>query len=189
MSAAFGTLIERLVGAQVYFAPDGSLIGASAAAISATAKPATPATSYLDYSLGRVTQITPDVKTKDTTREWAASTGGYRQRTDKKVIESAFTFSCVDIAPQLFDQLMFGLAALAAVGSQQVFANSKRYVDGWFYVKLINEAGVAPAVIEFHARLTIDKMPTFKNDPVDAEWRVQHLADGGALDTLTTLVG
>ncbi len=189
MAAAFGTLLERLPGAMIYFAPDGSLIGASSAAISATAKPATPATSYLDYSLGRVNQVKYDKKTKDTTREWASSTGGYKQRTDVKVIEDAFLATMIDYAPQLYDQLAFGLSALAVAGSQQAFAAGNRYKDGWFYMLVKNEAGTAYATVEFHGRLSLSETPDFKNEPGSPVWRISHLADGGALDTVTSAVG
>ena len=189
MPAAFGTLIERLVGAQIYFAPDGSLIGTASAAISATAKPATPATAYLDYNLGRVNTVKYAPKTKDRTREWASATGGYKERTTKVVTEDAMDVTLVEYPPQLFDQLMFGTAALAAVGSQQAFEKANRYKDGWLYMKRINEAGVVIGIIEIHARLSIDTPPEDKNEPGSPVIHLVHLADAGALDTITFAVG
>jgi hypothetical protein len=189
MPAAFGTLIERLVGAQIYFAPDGSLIGTAAAAISATAKPASPTTAYLDYNLGRVNTVKHAPKTKDRTREWANSTGGYKERTTKVVVEDAMDVTLVEYPPQLFDQLMFGTAALAAVGSQQAFEKANRYKDGWLYMKRINEAGVVIGIIEIHARLSIDTPPEDKNEPGSPVIHLVHLADAGALDTITFAVG
>lgn len=189
MSAAFGTLIERLYGQTVFFAPDGAMIGTAGAAISATAKPATPSTAYPDYSLGRVSVADYDVKTKDYTRVWCAPTGGQKQRTDKKVIEDAFTFATIDFPPQLYDQFMFGTAGLAVVGSQTLWASGARYKDGWFYSKLINDSGVAFAVLEFHGRLAINKFPKINAEPAIAEWRIADLGDGAALNTITTLVG
>ena len=189
MPAAFGTLIERLVGAEIFFAPDGSLIGTASAAISATAKPASPTTAYLDYKLGRVNTVKYVPKTKDRTREWASSTGGYKERTTKVVVEDAMDATLVEYPPQLFDQLMFGTAALAAVGSQQAFEKANRYKDGWLYMKRINEAGVVIGIIEIHARLSIDTPPEDKNEPGSPVIHLVHLADAGALDTITFAVG
>ena len=189
MPAAFGTLIERLVGAEIFLAPDGSLIGTASAAISATAKPATPATAYLDYNLGRVNTVKYAPKTKDRTREWASATGGYKERTTKVVTEDAMDVTLVEYPPQLFDQLMFGTAALAAVGSQQAFEKANRYKDGWLYMKRINEAGVVIGIIEIHARLSIDTPPEDKNEPGSPVIHLVHLADAGALDTITFAVG
>ena len=189
MSAAFGTLVERLVGCQVYFAPDGALIGAASAAISALVKPATPATAYVDYSLGRVTQLKYEPKTKETTREWGSAYGGYKERSDKKIVTDAFTFTCIDYAPQLVDQLIFGTAALAAAGAQQAFQSATRFKDGWFYAKRINEAGVSITLLEIHARLILDEVPEDKNDPGSPKFRITHLQDAGALDTVTFAVG
>lgn len=189
MSTPFGTLIERLVGAQIYFAPDGSLIGAAAAAVSNLIAPATPATSMLDYSLGRVTMIKYDPKTKDRTREWASASGGYKERTDKVVVSDAFVATTIDYAPQLFDQLMFGTAALAAAGSQQIWKQANRYKDGWCYVPRINEAGVSISLLLIHVRLSIDTPPEDKNEPGSPIWRITHLADAGALDQITFAVG
>lgn len=189
MPAAFGTLIERLVGAQIYFAPDGSLIGTAAAAISKTAKPATPATAYLDYDLGRVNTVKYVPKTKDRTREWASPTGGYKERTTKVVVEDAMDVTLVEYPPQLFDQLMFGTAALAAAGSQQAFQKADRYKDGWLYMKRLNESGTAFNIIEIHARLSIETPPDDKNEPGSPVLHLVHLADAGALDTITFAVG
>lgn len=189
MPAAFGTLIERLVGAQVYFAPDGSLIGTASAAISKTAKPATPATAYLDYELGRCNNVKYVPQTKDRTREWASATGGYKQRTDKVVLEDAMDVTLIEYPPQLFDQLMFGTAALAAAGSQQAFEKANRYKDGWLYMKRINEAGVVIGIIEIHARLSIETPPDDANEPGTPVLHLVHLADAGALDTITFAVG
>lgn len=189
MPAAFGTLIERLVGAQVYFAPDGSLIGAASAAISATAKPASPTTAYLDYNLGRVNTVKYVPKTKDRTREWASSTGGYKERTTKVVTEDAMDITLVEYPPQLFDQLMFGTAALATVGNQIPFEKANRWKDGWLYMKRINEAGTAFNIIEIHARLSIETPPDDVNEPGSPVLHLVHLADAGALDTITFAVG
>lgn len=185
MPAAFGTLIERLVGARVFFAPDGSTIGASAAAISKTAKPASPATAYLDYELGRVNTAKYVPQTKDRTREWASPTGGYKERTDKIVTEDAFDFTLIDYPPQLFDQLMFGTENLALPGSQQVFKKATRYKDGWLYMFRINENGIVIGTLEMHARLSLEEVPEDKNEPGSPVFHVVHLADGGALDTIT----
>ena len=191
MANPFGSIIERLVGAQVYFAPDGALIGAASAAISNSVPPATPATSMLDYSLGRVATLKYEPEFKETTREWAAGTGGYKLRKDKKVISDNFTFTCVDFATQLYDQLMFGVAALAAPGSQTAFAAANRYKDGWLYMFRLNEAGVKIGVFLIHSRLSINSMPEDKNEPGSPEWRIQHLADASpaTLDTITFLAG
>jgi len=190
MPAEFGTLVERLVGGQVFFVPDGALRGttASTGAVSATLQPFNVSV-YPDYSLGRVNMLKYTPKTKDRTREYAASTGGYKERTTKIVVEDGFDFTVIDYAPQLFDQLMFGTAALAAVGSQQAFQQANRYKDGWFYCKRINESGVVIGIIEIHARLSIESFPEDKNEPGSPVIRIVHLADGGALDTVTFAVG
>lgn len=186
MPAKFGTLVERLIGAQVYFAPDGELIGTASAAISATVKPAA-SSAYEDYSLGRVSMMGYDSKTKDRTREWGSPNGGYKQRTDSQVVEDAFLVSLIDYAPQLFDQLQFGTADLMdpGDGAQQAFEKSNRYKDGWFYCKRINEAGVEITKLEIHARLYVNKFPEDKNEPGTPVLRIIHLGDGGALDEVT----
>lgn len=190
MPAEFGTLIERLVGGQVFFAPDGALRGDSATtgALSAVKKPFNISV-YPDYSLGRVNMLKYVPKTKDRTREWASPFGGYKERTTKVVVEDAFNFTCVEYAPTLFDQLMFGTNALAVAGSQQAFQKANRYLDGWFYAKRTNEAGVNIGLVEIHARLTIESYPEDKNEQGSPVFRIVHLADAGALDTVTFAVG
>lgn len=191
MPAAFGQLVERLVGAQAFFAPDGALIGAASAAISALVKPTSsdPLTAWPDYSLGRVTTCKYDPKTREVTREWAASTGGYKERNDVKVINDAFVFKTIDYAPQLVDQLMFGTASLATAGSQQAFQKADRYKDGWLFLVRVNEAGVQIGKIIIHARLTMAAWPEDTKDPGSPEFRATHLADAGALDTILFAVG
>lgn len=192
MAAAFGTLIERLVGAQVYFALDGTAVGGSSpftTPLSSVVKIAAPTTGYADYSLGRVASVKYDPIFKETTREWASSTGGYKERKDKKIVSDAFVFTCIDFAPQLYDQLMWGLAALATAASHTVFASATRYKDGWLYARRINEAGTAIGLLEIHARLSIDSLPDDKNEYISPVWRVAHLADAGALDTITIAAG
>ena len=189
MATPFGTLIERLVGGQIYFAPDGALIGATTSAISKTVPPATPATSMMDYTLGRITSIKYDPKTKDRTREWASPYGGYKQRIDKVVQSDGMVFTSVEYAPQLFDQLMFGTAALAAAGSQQLWQQANRYKDGWCYAIRYNEAGVSIGLLLVHSRLSLDAVPEDKNDPGNPVWRITHLADAGALDHIPFAVG
>lgn len=188
MAAAFGTLIERLIGAQVYFAPDGSLIGSSSAAISNVIAPATPATTMLDYNLGRVNTAKYDPKTKDRVREWAVSTGGYKERTDKVIVADAFDFTVIEYAPQLVDQLMFGTAALAAAGAVQPFVNALRQKDGWLYFRRINEAATAISLLLLHSRLTLATIPDDKNEPGSLVFRCVALADS-SLDLITFAVG
>ena len=159
MATPFGTLIERLVGGQIYFAPDGALIGAAAAAISLSVPPLTPATSMMDYNLGRITSIKYDPKTKDRTLEWASPNGGYKERVDKVVQSDAMVFTSVEYAPQLFDQLMFGTDGLAVAGSQQIWKRQNRYKDGWCYIIRTNEAGVNIGLILIHSRLSLDAVP------------------------------
>ena len=190
MPAEFGTLIERLVGGQVFFAPDGALRGTTATtgALSAVLKPFNVSV-YPDYSLGRVNSLKYDPKTKDRNREFASPSGGYKERTTKVVVEDAFNFTVIDYAPALFDQLMFGTAGLAVAGSQQAFKQANRYLDGWFFCKRINEAGVVIGIIEIHARLSIESFPEDKNEHGSPTFRIVHLADAGALDTVTFAVG
>lgn len=190
MPAEFGTLIERLIGGQVFFAPDGALRGTTATSgpLTATLKPFNVSV-YPDYSLGRLNALKYMPKTKDRTREWASPNGGYKERTTKVVVEDAFNFTCVEYAPQLFDQLMFGTASLAVAGSQQAFQKANRYLDGWFYAKRINEAGVSIGLVEIHARLSIETFPEDKNEVSSPVFRIVHLADAGALDTITFAVG
>jgi hypothetical protein len=193
MATPHGTLIERLVGAQIYFAADGALIGAASAAISNSVPPlsTTDYATIKDYNLGRITSMKYEPEFKETTREWAAGTGGYKLRKDKKVISDNFTFVCIEYAPQLYDQLMFGTAALAAPGSQTAFSAANRYKDGWIMMKRLNEAGVAIGLLCLHVRLSINSMPEDKNEPGSPEWRIQHLADAwpATLDTITFLAG
>lgn len=190
MPAEFGTLVERLVGGQVFFAPDGALRGTTATtgALSATLKPFNVSV-YPDYSLGRVNMLKYTPKTKDRTREYASPTGGYKERNTKVIVEDAFDLTTIDYAPQLFDQLMFGTASLATVGSQQAFQKANRYIDGWLYMKRINENGVTIGLIEIHARLSIESFPEDKNEHGSPVFHVVHLADAGPLDTVTFAVG
>ena len=196
MATPFGTLVERLLGAQVFFAPDGTAIGGSTpftTPLSNVVKVSAPTTAYADYSLGRVNNVKYNPKTKDVTREWASAYGGYKNRTDKRVLEDAFDFTVIDYAPQLIDQLTFGTAALAdptlSSGVQQAFQKSTRYKDGWFYTIVTNEAGVAIAKLEIHARLTLTTVPEWKNEPGSPVLHLAHLADAGALDVVTFAVG
>ncbi|MEI6654051.1 MAG: hypothetical protein WCP45_04730, partial [Verrucomicrobiota bacterium] len=100
-----------------------------------------------------------------------------------------FIFTCIEYAPQLYDQLMFGTAALAAAGAQQVWEKANRHKDGWCYIKRINEAGTSIGLILAHVRLSIDTPPEDKNDPGTPVWRIVHLADAGALDQITFAAG
>jgi hypothetical protein len=185
MASKFGELTERLVGAQVWFAPDGSNLGTEQAPdlVSNTNKPADA--DWADYSLGRVNTAAYTPKTKERTRGWALSTGGYKERTDTVVIEDAFDFTMIDYAATLFDQLMFGLAAAPADNtSQQAFASATRHKDGWIRLTRYNEDGSVLCVAELHVRLSLKTIPADKNEPGSPELHVALLADGGALDTI-----
>jgi len=187
MSAAFGPIVERIVGAQVYFAIDGAVIGlvnATPTAISALVAPDTPGDSMLDYNLGRVSSVKYTPKTKERTREWGSANGGYKERTDKVIVSDAFEFTCVDFAPKLYDQLMFGTASLAAAGSQTAFASAARHKNGWLYLNRINEAGTVIGILLAHVRLAISPGVEDKNEPGAPVWRVTRLGDS-ALDTIT----
>lgn len=185
MASKFGELVERLVGAQVYFAPDGSNLGTVEVPdlVSKTNKPS--GAEWADYDLGRVNTAAYTPKTKDRVREWALPTGGFKERTDTIVIEDAFDFTMIDYAATLFDQLMFGLASAPVDNvSQQAFASATRYKDGWIQIKRYNEDGSVLCTAELHVRLTLKTIPEDKNEPGSPVLRVALLADGGALDTI-----
>jgi hypothetical protein len=121
--------------------------------------------------------------TKERKREWAVSTGGYKERTDVVVVEDAFEFTMIDYAATLFDQLMFGMATTPVSGTAQTaFADPSRHKDGWVRMVRYDEDGNAFCELEIHSRLTLATIPEDKNEPGSPVIRVGHLADGGALD-------
>lgn len=185
MASKFGQLVERLVGAQIHFVPDGSNLGTveTPDLVSRTNKPS--GAEWTDYDLGRVNAAAYTPKTKDRTREWALPTGGYKERTDTVVIEDAFDFEMIDYAATLFDQLMFGLASEPVDGvSQQAFVSATRHKDGWIKLIRYNEDGTILCQAELHVRLTLKTIPEDKNEPGSPVLHVALLADGGALDTI-----
>jgi hypothetical protein len=118
-------------------------------------------------------------------REYSKPTGGYKKRTRKIVVEDAIEVTMIDYAPKLFDQLMFGLATAPVSGTpQQAFADAKRYKEGWVRLKRINEDGTTLSVTELHVELSIATNPDDKNEHGSPVWRIAHLADAGALDTV-----
>lgn len=183
MAYEFGTLIERLPGAQIYIIPDGETI--SSVVMSATAAPALAAFTA-DYWLGRVTSAKFTGKTKDRTREWALPTGGYKERTNKVIIEDSFEFTMVDVATALYDQFAFGLdSAPVDNTAQQAFKAANRYKDVWALLVFIEEDGTVSGKLRIHARLELATQPEIKNEDASPVWRIAHLADGGALDIYT----
>lgn len=185
MASKFGEIVERLTGAEVFFAPDGSNLGTveTPDLVTKTNKPS--GAEWDDYNLGRVTTAKYDPKTKDRTREWGLPTGGFKVRTDTIVIEDAFDFTMIDFAATLFDQLMFGMETEPVDNvSQQVFKSATRYKDGWIFLKRYNEDGSILCKLELHVRLTLKTIPEDKNEPGSPVLRVAHLADGAALDTI-----
>jgi hypothetical protein len=181
MAYEFGTLKERLTGSLIRFIPDGEVI--STITIGKSAKPADAAFTD-DYSLGRVNNSKYVPKTKERVREWALPTGGYKERTTKSTTEDAYEITVIDYATALFDQLLFGLAAVPAADSeQQAFASADRYKDGWAQLTLIEEDGTVSGILTIHVRLEIQTAPEIKNEDGSPVWRLAHLADGGALDT------
>lgn len=181
MAYAFGTLKERFNGALFHFIKDGTVV--STITIGKAAKPAAIAFTD-DYSLGRVNNSKYVPQTKDRKREWALSTGGYKERTTKTVTEDAYEITVIDYATGLFDQLAFGLAGPAVAGaSQQAFASATRYKDGWAQITLTEEDGTISGVLTLHVRLEIQTVPEIKSEDGSPVWKVTHLADAGALDT------
>ena len=191
MSTPLGIVVERLTGAQIYFAPDGATIGATSTAISNLVVPATPATAMMDYTLGRVTGCKYVPQFKEFKREFRLPTGGYRQRTDKRILSEGFDFTMVDYATSLYDWIAYGLGALTAPSGTPVqpFTGSKRQVDGWAYAKILNDSDTVIALLLIHSRLTITDFPENKNEPGSPKFHIEHLADGGSLDQLTITAG
>jgi hypothetical protein len=185
MASKFGQLVERLVGAQIWFVPDGENLGSEQTPDLVTASNPPGEEDWEDYDLGRVNQAAYDPRTRERTREWASPTGGYRERTDVVVLEDAFNFTMIDVAEQLFDQLMFGLAAPPeADTAQQAFASAKRHKDGWVRLRRINEDGTTLCLAELHVRLRLQTIPTDSNEPQSPVLRVSLLGDGGEGDTI-----
>jgi|GEM_PF-6415442 len=183
MAYAFGSLKERLVGATLHFIPDGAVV--STVTMSASAAPADAAFTA-DYRLGHVSNAKYNPKTKDRTREWALDTGGYKERTQKVVVEDAYEVTVKDFATKLFDQLAFGLdTAPVDNTAQQAFKAADRYKDGWIRIAMIEEDGTVSGVLRIHVRLELATVPEIKNEDGSPVWRIVHLADGGALDLYT----
>lgn len=185
MASKFGKLVERLVGAQVFFVPDGSNIGTTELPelTSKTVKP--DVTDFEDYNLGRCNTAKYDPKTKDRVREWHKPTGGYTELATKVVITDAFDFTMIDYAEKLFDQMMFGLATEPVDDvEQQAFASQIRHKDGWLYMIRTNEDGTVLCNLTLHSRLELKTIPEDKNDVGSPVLRVTDLADGGALNTI-----
>lgn len=183
MAYEFGTLIERLLGAQLHFIPDGEVI--STVTMSATAAPANSAFTS-DYTIGRVNNAKYTPTFKDRTREWALSTGGYKERTTKTPVEDAFEVTVVDYATALYDQFTFGLETAPVVNTaQQAFVAADRYKDGWILITFIEENGTIAGKLRIHARLEIATHPEIKNEDGSPGWRIAHLGDGGTLDLYT----
>lgn len=183
MAYAFGTLIERLQGAQLHFIPDGTTI--SSVVMSATAAPALAAFTS-DYTLGRVNSAKSTAKTKDRVREWALADGGYKERTTKSVVEDSFEVTVIDYATALYDQFAFGLETAPVDNTaQQAFKAADRYKDGWILITFIEEDGTISGKLRIHARLELSAQPEIKNEDGSPVWRIAHLADGSTLDLYT----
>ena len=179
MAYAFGTLKERLTGAEFHFIADGTVV--STVTIGAAAKPAAAAFTG-DYSLGRINNSKYVPKTKDRNREFYDGTQ-WKERTTKSVTEDAFEITVIDYATSLFDQLAFGLESAPVDDTeQQAFAAGNRYKDGWAQLTLKEEDGTVMGVLTIHVRLEIATHPEIKNEDGSPVWRIVHLADAGELD-------
>ncbi|MFU8894005.1 MAG: hypothetical protein ACNA8L_10290 [Luteolibacter sp.] len=185
MASKFGQLVERLVGAQVWFVPDGENLGTEMDPDIVSAANPPGDSDWDDYDLGRVNQAAYDPRTRDRTREWAKPTGGYQERTDTIMLEDAFNFTMIDVAESLFDQLMFGLASAPVANTpQQAFASAIRHKDGWVRLRRINEDGTTLCLAELHVRLRLQTIPADSNEPQSPVLRLSLLGDGGAEDTI-----
>lgn len=179
----FGSIVERLVGAQVFFCPDGADFSLTETPDLGSVSNKPSGSEWTLFSLGRVNMAKYVPVTKERKREWAVSTGGYKERTDVVVVEDAFEFTMIDYAATLFDQLMFGMATTPVSGTAQTaFADPSRHKDGWVRMVRYDEDGNAFCELEIHSRLTLATIPEDKNEPGSPVIRVGHLADGGALD-------
>ena len=185
MASKFGQLAERLVGAEIWFIPDGENLGTEMEPDLVVASNPPGDADWPDYSLGRVNQAAYDPRTRERTREWARPGGGYQERTDQIVLEDAFNFTMIDVAETLFDQLMFGLATTPVDNvAQQAFASSVRHKDGWVRIRRINEDGSTLCLAELHVRLRATEIPADSNEPQSPVLRLALLGDGGANDTI-----
>ncbi len=189
MPSKFGTLAERLVGARVWFVPDGSNLGdeVTPEITGPTAKPADDA-DWADFDLGRVTQAAYEPVTEDREREWySPEKKKYIRRTDRSTLTDAFNLTMVDYATSLFDELMFGLAAAIVDGTPQpIFQSNVRHKDGWVRLKRWNDDGALITLAEFHVRLSIQEAPADSKDPGSPVWRIEHLGDADeALEEFT----
>jgi hypothetical protein len=184
MPYAFGTLKQRLQGAQIKFIPDGTVIGENTIAVD---EAPVLADFTDDYLIGTVAlaKYVPTVEERPRKKYVVGS--GWKQTKDKLILEDAFEVTMDDFATGLHDQLAFGLANTPAANTaQQIFADQDRLKEGWILINLYEVEGGGDDISGqaiFHAKLELQTVPEIKDEKGSPVWKITHLADGGALDT------
>jgi len=183
MAYEFGSLLERYIGAQYKFIPDGKVI--SSVTIGESAAPAVVAFTD-DYLLGYVKNAKPAAKEKKTNVEYFIPGTGWEEREDIVITEDSLEVTTKDFAKTLYDQLAFGLASTPVADTpQQAFADQNRYKEGWLLANLYDDEDTIAIRLRNRIRLRLLNLPEVKNELATAAWKLTFLRIGGALNTFT----
>lgn len=177
MASKFGSISERIVGAAIFFVPDGSTLPGSA--ISGPAVKPGAIAEWEDYIIGRVNQSAYDPVTDSRTRDGFSYTRKkYARETKTWVAEDAFAVTLLDYPETLFDELMYGLASAPVANTPQpIFAKNVWEKLGWTRMLRITEDQETLCDATFRVRLTIQENPPDSIEPGSPILRIAHLAD------------
>lgn len=180
MASKFGILQQRLVGAVLFFIPDGSQIDVGPPIVNSDAetKPA-DLVDWEDFNIGTVNQSAYDPVTNTrTVQGFRYQARKYVQGDQAVVLADAFNVTLIEYPATLFDQLMYGLAAAPVDNTPQpIFANSVREVTGWVKILRFTEDKALLCDAEFRVKLTIQENPPDSFEPGSPVLRLQHLGD------------
>ena len=188
MATKFGSIAERLIGAVVFFVPDESQLAAGPPAVTAgpLVKPS-DLSVWEDYNIGSINQSAYDPVTEERTRDkFSYARKKYVRVTKTVVMADAFNVTLTEYPANLFDRLMYGLAAdPVADTAQPIFAKNVRERLGWVKMLRFTEDGEILCDAEFHASLTIQENPPDSFEVGSPVIRIQHLGDSTeALETV-----
>jgi hypothetical protein len=183
MATKFGSLAERLIGAVVFFVPDGTQLAAGPPPV-VSGKLIKPATlvDWEDFNIGRINQSAYDPVTEERTRDsFSYARKKYIRDTKNIVMADAFNNTLIDYPATLFDRLMYGLASTPVADSPQaIFARNVREDLGWVKMLRYTEDGAVLCDAEFRVRLSIQENPPDSFEPGSPVLRIQHLGDTDA---------